>query len=47
MRSGSVIQLQTETFSRKAEIKVEWSIYSSSKYNLWGSDTEDHYWRGI
>ena len=41
MRSGPVIQLQTEAFSRKTEIKMEWPLYSSGKYNLWSSDIEN------
>ena len=40
-RSGPVIQLQIETVSRKTEIKMEWSLYSSGKYNLWSSDIEN------
>ena len=41
MRSGPVIQLQTEAFSRQTEIKMEWPLYSSGKYNLWGNDIEN------
>ena len=39
-RSGLVIQLQTKTLSRrKAEIQMEWTIYSGIKHTVWGSDT--------
>ena len=41
-RSGLVIQLQIEAFSRKTKIKMDWPLYSSGKYNLWGSDIENH-----
>ena len=38
-RSSLVIPLQTKTLSRKAEIQMEWTIYSGIKYIVWGSDT--------
>ena len=41
MRSGPVIQLHTKAFSRQTEIKMEWPLYGSGKYNLWGSDIEN------
>ena len=41
MRSGPIIQLHTKTVSRKAEIKMEWSLYNNGKYNLWDSDIEN------
>ena len=42
-----LIQFQTKTLSREAEIKMEWTIHCSIKYNLWSSDTENQQWRGI
>ena len=38
-RSGLVIQLQTKTLSKKAEIQMEWTIYNGIKHTIWGSDT--------
>ena len=38
-RSGLIIQLQTKTLSREAEIQMEWTIYSGIKHTVWGSDT--------
>ena len=46
-KSSPVIQFQTKTLSREAEIKMEWTIQSSIKYNLWSSDTENQQWRRI
>ena len=39
MRSGLVIQLQIKALSRKAEVQMEWTIYSGIKHTIWGSDT--------
>ena len=38
-RASSVIQFQAQAVSRKTEVKVEWSLHSSSKYTLWSSYT--------
>ena len=38
-RSGLVIQLQTKTLSRKADIQIERTIYSGIRHTVWGSDT--------
>ena len=46
-RSSLVIQFQTETLSREAEIKMKWTIYSIIEYNLWSSDTKNQQWRRI
>ena len=40
-RSGLVVQLQTKTLSRKAEIQMEWTIYSGIEHTVWGSDTSN------
>ena len=37
--SGLVIQLQIKALSRKAEVQMEWTIYSGIKHTIWGSDT--------
>ena len=39
------IQLQAKDVSRETEVKMEWSIYSGSKYTLWSSNIEDEIWR--
>ena len=36
---GSVIQFQTKTLSREAEIQMEWTIYSGVKHKIWVNDT--------
>ena len=41
MRLGLVIQIHIEAFSKQTENKMEWPLYSSGKYNLWGSDIEN------
>ena len=38
-RSGLVIQLQIKALSRKAEVQMEWTIYSGIKHTIWGSGT--------
>ena len=36
-----------KTLSREAEIKMEWTMYSSIEYNLWSSDTDNQQWGRI
>ena len=35
------LQFQAQAVSRKTEVKMEWSLHSSSKYTLWSSNIEN------
>ena len=40
-RTSPIIQFQAQAVSRKTEVKMEWSLHSSSKFILWSSDIEN------
>ena len=47
LRSGLVIQLQIKALSKKAEVQMEWTIYSGIKHTIWGNDTYKQQTRGV
>ena len=39
-RTSPIIRFQAQVVSRKTEVKMEWSLHTSSNYTLWSTDTE-------
>ena len=39
------VQFHAKNFSKKTQVKVEWSIHSSCNYPFWSNNTENQFWR--
>ena len=39
--TSPIIQFQAQVVSKKTEVKMEWSLHSSSEYTLWSSNFEN------